>query len=1263
MRRFLIFIIILLASSLAYSQQQSVTTQGTEFFAVFLQNGSHTVGDSELELSLMVTAKRSCSVTVRNPNSTWTNTFSVGANSTYKFVIPTSQHSQCYINSPTNSGTNKGLIITSTDTISLYASNFASASFDGSIVLPTTALGNEYIIQTYTPTLVGYESSESRSEFSVTAVEDNTIVDVTPTVACYTSSSSTTTNPFTITLNRGQSAFIKSTCLGTNGNLSGTRVVARNCKKIAVFNGNNTTQVPSGNYGDHIYEQAFPTTSWGKKFVITNTLQNASTGRTKDCVRVTASANNTTIRKNNTLLSTINEGQTYEFQITASDGAVYLETSNPCAVYMYLVSQTQGGSSLGDPSMVWVAPLEQRINNIVFNTFYPSISASNTPSTHIVNIVAETSNTGQIRLDGSTVTGWSTVSGNTNYSYARKVISHSAHSITSTGGNGFIAHVYGIGNVVSYAYSVGSMATNLSERMYINGIGSTDANVDGTFCEGQEISFTSEVDYDYDNINWNFGDGTTFSGTSTNHTFTQQGYYTVNMQVTSNGNGCSSYSTAVNFDIAIGHVWETEITTEANYGETITVQGETFVARQDTTITHLYQSTAGCDSTVINHVIIRTIVNDIIVQICEGETYEENGFSESTTGHYTHTELLPSGIDSITNLYLTVRELPTVSIVGNNSLCNGSGELLAGGGESYRWSTGETTAEIAITEAGTYIVTVTNEYGCTASAERPVAREVQINVSYDPILCYGNTTEVTVTAQYGLPPYTGERTETVRAGQRTYRVTDSDGCTAQETINITEPEELTSEHVGTEAYCNDPYGTISVTAHGGIAPYSIVWDDGSNNFINNSITPGIFHPYTITDANGCTHTDSTKISQEPPITITITHENVSCNNGHNGSITVTDVHNGHEPYIYTWNNGQSAATASNLVAGNYLVTVSDDHNCTATAAISISQPDALRINSSVKNASCVGMCDGQIAIEVTGGTPGYLYRWSNGYDMTVLVELCDGNYQLTVTDAHGCNTSSSFNIIQPEAILASATGEDVSCYGSNDGIITVSVSGGTEPYRYALDEFMTQSTTLNKLENLSAGEHTVYITDAKGCIARTNAIIGSPERISVEYQVVDISCKEAADGEIYIAAEGGHPPYYITTDGESNTPLTENAAVTGLRSGIYHIVISDETGCTYSLKNIRIPDNPHECLHVPNVFTPNGDGINDTWEISNIQMYPDAKIFVFNRWGQKLYEGDGTSEYWNGEFRGKLVPAGTYFYVVNIGEGYNTYSGPLSILY
>lgn len=1242
---------MIFATGFAYAQQQSISTQGTEFWAVFMQNSSHETGTSDLELSIFVSAKRACSVTLNNPNSTWTTTVNVAAGALQRVTIP---HAQGYLETPTASATNRCIRISSTDTISVYSSNFASATFDAANVLPTQALGNEYIIQCYPPVI-------NQGEFSITAIENNTVVDITPSVSVNAGNVHSANSTFSVTLNRGQSVFMKSTTTGTAGDLSGTRVVARDCKKIAVFNGDCSTNVPSGDYADHIYEQAFPISAWGKKFVVTNSIYNSNgTGRSQDIIRVTASANGTTVKKNGSVLTTLNEGQTYQFQITSSERSAYIETSNPSAVYLYLVSKAQGGSEYGDPSMVWIAPLEQKIDAIVFNTFYPTISASNVPSSHFVNIVTETANTNLIRLDGAAVTGWATVNGNTNYSYVRKNIAHAAHSIS--GGNGFIAHVYGIGNAVSYAYTVGSMATNLSERMYINGIGTTDATINGTFCQDNEIVFTSEVDYDYNNIVWNFGDGTIENGASATHAYDEPGTYTVSMQVNANATGCATFATAVSYDVSINRTYQTELTTNANYGETITIQGVTFVARNDTTIEKVYPDRNGCDSTVINHVVISTVTNNITAEICQGERYQLNGFNESATGTYTHTYTLPNGIDSVVNLLLTVHEVPNAQIIGNNALCNGSVTLMGSGGTSYIWSNGVETSANNITEPGEYIVTVSNEY-CSATASRVIMPELQITLIYDQILCNNSTTEVIVAASSGIPPYTGEQTASVGEGVHTFSVSDSEGCTARQTITLDQPSQLSALKEEIEAHCNDQYGTVTITPDGGTAPYSIIWSDNSTSFTNDHIVPFEFQTYTITDRNGCTFTDSTKIGQEIPTNITLSYDDAKCFNSTTGEIRITNVLNGHQPYTYLWSNGQTTETASELAAGNYSVTVTDDHGCIATATVYIQQPQALTLESSVTNASCVGMCDGRIAVAVNGGTPGYSFRWNTGYNETEITELCYGNYALTVTDANGCKLTNQFAITQPETMTATATTTDVSCYGYSDGKISVTISGGSAPFEYATNEFMYESSTSGIINSLAAGSHTVYIRDSKGCMARAEGIVGSPDRIRVDYEIVNTSCKDASDGEILLAAAGGTAPYYVTTDAASNVALSDSSAITNLRSGTYHMIITDENGCSYSLKNVRIPDNSNACIHIPNVFTPNDDGINDTWELSHIDMYPDAKIFVFNRWGQKMYSGDGTSEYWDGYFKGHKVPAGTYSYIVNLGEGLETYTGSLSVLY
>jgi gliding motility-associated-like protein len=126
---------------------------------------------------------------------------------------------------------------------------------------------------------------------------------------------------------------------------------------------------------------------------------------------------------------------------------------------------------------------------------------------------------------------------------------------------------------------------------------------------------------------------------------------------------------------------------------------------------------------------------------------------------------------------------------------------------------------------------------------------------------------------------------------------------------------------------------------------------------------------------------------------------------------------------------------------------------------------------------------------------------------------------------------------------------------------------------------------------------------------------------------------------------------------------SDQPVISALYAGEYTVSVVDANSCTYSA-NVTINPSYADCLKIPNVFTPNGDGINDTWEIGNIDMFPKAHIYVFNRWGQLLYEAEGTEGSWDGKIRGgSMAPAGVYMYIINLNTGNEAYEGTLTIIY
>lgn len=524
--------------SLPATMAQNTSTQGKEFWLSFMHNGyrDHTQGGWIIN-QVLISAKRDCNGTVTNPLTGWSHPFSVRANSITTVEIPEAQGYHDQFNYEAIS--QKGIKVEASDTISVYCTNIAHVSFDASFVLPTESLGDEYIIQSYDQSKTiyanAYVTNNETSSFLIVATEDNTEIAITPTVN--TLGGHLAGETFTITMNAGETYLVRSTRTGDQRDLSGTRILTGDCKRIAVFNGNTLTCIPTSleDGYDHVFEQAMPLHSWGKSFVVTS-----SRNRNRDFIKITSSADHNQVTMNGEPLIMLAAGQSYTFPMLESEGSCFLESNQPCAVYLFNNSsydQNPGGGQ-GDPSMVWIAPVEQRINDVTFSTFdHPNINIE----VHSVNIIVNTEDIAHVYFDGEQISPlmFTRVHGNNEYSYTRMDIIHGVHRITCA--NGFNAHVYGFGHAKGYAYLVGSNAINLSSSMTLN---NEVVLPDETFlyCVDAPITFNVEVNLpDYELV-WDFGDGTTSTSNQVTHTFNERRVYDVSLAITSTEGGCSGSS-------------------------------------------------------------------------------------------------------------------------------------------------------------------------------------------------------------------------------------------------------------------------------------------------------------------------------------------------------------------------------------------------------------------------------------------------------------------------------------------------------------------------------------------------------------------------------------------------------------------------------------------------------------------------------------------------------------------------------------------------
>ena len=589
-----------------------------------------------------------------------------------------------------------------------------------------------------------------------------------------------------------------------------------------------------------------------------------------------------------------------------------------------------------------------------------------------------------------------------------------------------------------------------------------------------------------------------------------------------------------------------------------------------------------------------------------------NGNTSATaslsTGLHTVTVTDNAGCSATETVNVTAaNSLLTATIPDPGILCFGTTTTIsvdASGGTSpysYIWDTGATTASINV-GSGSYCVTVTDNEGCTFNTcitviENP---DLQLSLVAPTPICIGSTADINSQVTGGTVPYnyfwnTGEIIANVNKPAGTYdlTVTDASGCIINASTSIAETTQLTATLTPTNVSCfGGVDGSITTTTNGSVSPYTYSWSPipGNNSQLSN-IGAGTYN-LTITDAIGCDYPFSATVNEPTQITATIyATTNVNCYGGSDGTAT-TVASGGTAPYSYSWPNGETTATANSLPSGTHTVTASDNNGCTTIAATVITEPDSISTSISGTDITCFGGSDGTANVTATGGTPGYNYQWSNvGTNIDSVSGLTQGNYNVVISDANGCQETEIIIINEPTAVSPTVNIlNNIRCFGLTDGATEVTTTGGTLPYTYLWSNGSTDSTATG----LGTGITSVIVTDTYGCTGSANNTITEPTALlAISSPDQTIACDLSAT--LFVNASGGTTPYnYNWNTGETTSTIDSKIP------GLYYVTVTDSNGCTAidttniyisnSTLDVTVDAPDHICNNTTTIATANVTG-------------------------------------------------------------------------
>lgn len=586
--------------------------------------------------------------------------------------------------------------------------------------------------------------------------------------------------------------------------------------------------------------------------------------------------------------------------------------------------------------------------------------------------------------------------------------------------------------------------------------------------------------------------------------------------------------------------------------------------------------------------------------------------------------------------------------------------------------------------AGFYSVTVTDNFGC--STETPIIEILNpsevgsLLIRLSPLSCtMGASLELS--ANGGTAPYSfsedgvtyapmnqanGSGTHIINnvgAGSYQYFVRDAFNCFSTVSNTITEDPiaPLTLEVDQSAAFINctgDGTAAIFASADGGLGnyQYALFTDPGlalssrisgpnsSGEFRN--LTAGTY--YVQVTSEDCTAPVQEVVINEPlPLAYIDNVSNISCAGEEDGSISVT-LSGGAGGYLYSISPNLDqfdvVNTFTDLAAGDYTVIAQDQNGCFELLEYTITEPSALSIETTaVLPETCVNSSDGSIEISISGGTAPYLTSLNANQDAdfvssdTLFDALPAGTHVIFVRDAQGCDENIIVEIAQGVNLNATVTPE-YSCDGlvpDNRLLIDFEDESVINNVMFAVDTEDASAMRLNNdFSNLSPGTHFLAISHSNGCVQRVAFEIEDFEPLSLVLQQNTIN-------EITAIASGGLEEYTYTFDGVDNG--NDNTLFIN-RTDTYEVMVTDANGCS-AVAQIAMEFID---IEIPEFFTPDGDGINDTWMPRNTEGFPEILIYVYDRYGRNLGEMGYDHIGWNGMYQNNPLPTGDYWYVIKL---------------